>query len=69
MGVAIVALCVRERAGQKGLPWNSCGNDMTYTWPAVVVSGALVLILLELLGIWLVGMALWRFPRITDLEE
>ena len=48
---------------------DSCGNNMTYTWPAVVVSGVLVLILLKLLRIWLVGMAVWRFPGITDLEQ
>lgn len=36
-------------------------NDMTYTWPAVIVSGVLGLILLELLRVWLVGLAIWWF--------
>lgn len=36
-------------------------NDMTYTWPAVVVSGVLGLILLELLRVWLVGLLVWWF--------
>jgi hypothetical protein len=41
---------------------------VAYTWPAVVVSGVLVLILFDLLRMMLAGIAVCT-PVVTDLEQ